>query len=82
MSELPGLDCQQVVELVTDYVEGALDATTAQRVREHLVLCEGCEVYLEQMRRTADTLGRVDGSALSPQARDGLLAAFRDFHHG
>jgi anti-sigma factor RsiW len=80
MSQSPELDCNQVVELVTDFVEGALDAATAQRVREHLAECPGCDTYVEQIRRTVGSLGRVPVDTLSPQAQATLMEAFRDFH--
>jgi anti-sigma factor RsiW len=80
MTQLPGLDCNQVVELVTDFLEGMLDAATAQRVREHLAECPGCEVYVEQIRQTVRALGRVPVDSLPPQAQADLMTAFRDFH--
>ncbi|HSK25946.1 MAG TPA: zf-HC2 domain-containing protein [Jiangellales bacterium] len=72
--------CQQVVELVTDYLEDALDADLRSRVEAHLADCDGCQEYLEQMRTTVNLLGRVPVDTLSQQARTDLLAAFRDFH--
>jgi anti-sigma factor RsiW len=74
------LDCNQVVELVTDFIEGALDASTAQRVREHLADCPGCDAYVEQIRETVGALGRLPADTLSPQAQATLMDAFRDFH--
>ncbi len=73
----PGLDCQDVVELVTDYLEGALDPDTRSRVREHLAGCDGCEVYVDQMRRTAAALGAAGPPPVEPPMRDRLLTAFR-----
>ena len=75
----PGQDCQDVVELVTDYLEDALDPDTRSRVRGHLAECDGCEVYVDQMRRTAAVLGAGDPPALEPPMRDRLLTAFRDW---
>lgn len=80
MTQLSGLDCNQVVELATDYLEGRLDAATVQRVREHLAECPGCDTYLEQIRQTVRALGRVPVDTLSPQAQADLMSAFRDFH--
>jgi len=76
---VPGLDCDQVVELVTDLLEGALDPATAERVHDHLALCSGCDVYVDQIRRTVAVIGRVPAEVLSPRARDDLMAAFRGF---
>jgi len=80
MTQLPGLDCNQVVELVSDYLEGALDAATAQRVRQHLAECPGCDTYVEQIGKTVRSLGEVPTGTLTPQAQDELMSAFRDFH--
>ena len=73
------LVCREAVELVTDYLEGALDAETRARFEEHLELCRGCEVYLHQMRETAERLGGIPAESLSPDAEAALLAAFRGF---
>jgi predicted anti-sigma-YlaC factor YlaD len=72
--------CDEVVELVTDLVEGALDAETEERVVGHLALCDGCQAYVEQVRRTVEALGDPPPAAppaLTPEAREALLAAFR-----
>jgi anti-sigma factor RsiW len=79
--EKPGLavDCDEVVELVTDYLEGALPAELAAEVDAHLALCEGCAVYLDQMRRTINELGRVPVESISDTAKAELIAAFRSY---
>jgi anti-sigma factor RsiW len=71
--------CADVVELVTDYLEGALDAVSAAAVEAHLALCPGCATYVEQMRRTIAALGRVPVETLSEQAQIDLVAAFRGY---
>jgi len=78
----PGMtiSCQEVVELVTDYLEGDLDEPTRAELEAHLELCPGCHVYLEQMRQTIGELGHVPVDTLSEQAQDELVAAFRTFH--
>ena len=76
------LSCQEVVELVTDYLEGALDPDVGADVEAHLATCPGCTTYVEQMRDTVATLGRVPPETLSAQAQADLLAAFRGFHNG
>ena len=73
------MPCQELVEVVTDYLEGALRETDRHRFEAHLAECEACRDYLEQMRRTIAVVGRVDADALSAEARDRLLAAFRDW---
>jgi anti-sigma factor RsiW len=75
----PGLniDCADVVELVTDYLEGALDEPTRNEIEAHLALCDGCSTYLEQMRETVRQLGHVPADSLSSEAAADLVAAFR-----
>lgn len=74
-----GLTCAEFVELVTGYLEGALDRDTEARFVEHVTTCEGCERYLDQIRHTVAMLGTLPPESLSVQARDQLLAAFRDW---
>ncbi|MDN5797249.1 MAG: zf-HC2 domain-containing protein [Intrasporangium sp.] len=74
------LSCKEVVELVTDYLEGALDAASAAEVQAHLALCEGCETYVQQMRDTAAALGGLDVDTLPGDVQEDLLAAFRAYH--
>jgi anti-sigma factor RsiW len=73
------LGCQQVVEIITDYLEDALDPRDRLEVEEHLALCPGCQVYLEQMRATVRALGHVPIDTLSEQAQADLMMAFRQF---
>ena len=73
------LACKELVELVTDYVEGRLPATARARFEAHLDSCGGCRTYLEQMRQTIRSLGRQPVELIDPTARDRLLAAFRDW---
>ena len=72
------MNCDEFVELVTGYLEEALDPATARRFVEHLAECDGCGTYLEQIRRTVDELGRLPEGQLPPETRSRLLAAFRD----
>jgi anti-sigma factor RsiW len=78
---IPGLqiDCVEIVELMTDYLEGALDQATRDEIEAHLVLCAPCQIYLDQMRATIDMLGHVPVETLSDGAKSDLVAAFRDF---
>jgi anti-sigma factor RsiW len=77
-----GLACAQLVELVTDYLEGALSAEDRRRFEEHVSGCDGCAMYVEQLRQTLDMLGRITPDDLSPQAQSDLLDAFRDWKAG
>jgi anti-sigma factor RsiW len=72
------LDCDEFVELVTAYLDRALDAQTHRRVTDHLAGCDGCDRYLEQMRRTIRTLGHLPADELAEPERSALLAAFRN----
>ena len=73
------LTCQELVELVTDYLDGALDEETADRFEQHLSVCPGCETYLDQMKETASLLGEIPVETLSEEAQTALLHTFRDF---
>ena len=73
------VSCQEVVELVTDYLEGALPAEEATLFEQHVNFCDGCEWYLDQMRATIATLGRLGEEDVPTEARDRLLTAFRDW---
>jgi anti-sigma factor RsiW len=74
------MTCREIVELVTDYFEGALSEVDRRRFEEHIDECEWCSRYLEQMRVTIRTVGRLDEESLSPEARAALLEAFRDWN--
>ena len=75
----PGLSCQEMVELVTDYLEGALAPAEHARFEAHIAGCEGCTMYLRQMRDMLEVLGELTTDSISPQAEADLLAAFRDW---
>jgi anti-sigma factor RsiW len=76
------LVCQQVVELVTDYLEGALPRRERKRFERHLRNCPNCTAYLEQMRVTIATAGRLTPEDLTPEARDEFTELFRTWNHG
>lgn len=73
------LTCKGLVELVTEYLEGELSAGDQKRFSEHLALCDGCQVYLQQMHVTLATLGRLDEQSISSEAKEKLLRAFRSW---
>lgn len=73
------LKCREMVELITAYLDGALDAETLARFESHLANCDGCHNYLEQFRVTVATVGRIHDEDLDPVYRARLLEAFRDF---
>jgi anti-sigma factor RsiW len=73
------LSCQEIVEVITDYLEGAMDADLHTAFEAHLSGCPHCTHYLEQMRATIRVAGTIEADALSPEFRAGLLEAFRGF---
>ena len=73
------MTCRQFVELATDYLEGALPADEQRRFDEHMDQCPWCGRYFEQLKITMRTVGRIDVESLSPDARETLLGAFRDW---
>jgi predicted anti-sigma-YlaC factor YlaD len=72
------LDCNVLVELVTDYFEHALDRRTREAFEAHLTECDGCVNYVEQMRETVRMTGRIREDDLPDDVRTALLAAFRE----
>ena len=73
------ITCKEVVELVTDYLERALPADEMTLFEQHINFCDGCIVYVEQMRSTVATVGRVREEDVPPEAKDRLMAAFREW---
>jgi anti-sigma factor RsiW len=74
------LSCQELVELVTEYLEGVMKPADRRLFEAHLVYCEGCVTYLAQMRETIALVGRLSEEDVSRPARDELMAAFRDWN--
>ena len=73
-AELP---CQQVVEMVTDYLEGAMSAADRRRLDHHLDGCPDCTEYLAQIRETIRLAGRVTPDDLTPEMRTELTDLYR-----
>ena len=71
------IPCCELVELVTDYLEGALSPQQHARFEHHIAGCDGCTAYLEQMRETIRLTGTLREQQISPDARAALLHAFR-----
>jgi anti-sigma factor RsiW len=76
---VPELTCQELVEVVTDYLEGRMPAERRLLFEEHLAFCDGCQTYLEQMQETIRLTGTLMEEDLRPEARDALLGVFRDW---
>jgi len=75
------ITCREVVELVTDYLERALDAEDTALFEQHLNFCDGCVTYVDQMRLTIEAVGRIEEEDVPPETRELLLTAFRDWKH-
>ena len=80
MSDPTGMSCQELVELVTEYLEGTLPDEARARFDLHLSFCKACRVYLEQMRLTVKTLGRLTEDTIPESAKQQLLHVFRDWN--
>jgi len=76
------LSCQELVELVTDYLEGALSPEETARFDDHISRCSACAIYLGQIRQTIALTGRLTVDELSPEAERELLDAFRGWRSG
>jgi anti-sigma factor RsiW len=74
------LTCKELVELVTEYLEGALSPEDRDRFEQHIVLCDGCGSYLEQMRTTIALAGSLTEESIPAEAQERLLGIFRDWN--
>ncbi|HEY3081141.1 MAG TPA: zf-HC2 domain-containing protein [Chloroflexota bacterium] len=79
---LDELTCQELVELITEYLEGTLPPRERARFEAHLEGCSACRGYLDQMRRTIRTLGRLREEDLPTPAAAELLGIFRGWKRG
>jgi len=79
MIDAEALSCQELVELVTDYLEGALSPGDLQRFEAHISGCDGCTAYLDQFRRTIELTGTLTPDDLTAEAESELLDVFRSW---
>jgi anti-sigma factor RsiW len=77
-----GMSCRELVELVSDYLEGALAPHEHSRFEAHIAGCDHCAAYLRQMRETLALLGTLPADPLSREAEDDLRVAFREWKAG
>ena len=77
MTTVEELSCQELVELVTDYLEGALSAEDRARFEAHVEPCGGCRNYLAQMRETVRLVGTLSAETVPKDVAEELLRAFR-----
>jgi anti-sigma factor RsiW len=73
------MNCKELVELVTEYLEGTLPPTERERFETHLDACSGCTHYLQQMRQTIHTLGQLTEETIDLQTRAELLQVFKNW---
>ena len=69
--------CRELVEVITDYLEGTLPAADRRRFETHLNECPFCVTYLEQMRATIAAVGGLAPESITPETRERVLEAFR-----
>lgn len=74
------MDCVDLVELVTAYLEDAVDTQTRTRIAAHLEICSGCAEYVAQLRESIRLTGGLVDDDIDPEFRRRLLRAFRDWH--
>jgi anti-sigma factor RsiW len=80
MSSPEDITCREIVEIVTDYLEGTMSPELRERFEDHLSACEGCSAYLAQMRETIRLTGMLTEDEIPQEQRDRLLSTFRDWH--
>jgi anti-sigma factor RsiW len=70
------LSCKELVEVITDYLEGTMGVEDRRRFEAHLEVCPFCVTYLEQMRQTTAIVGELQEESIAPSTREELLSAF------
>ena len=82
MSVDTSITCQEVVELLSAYLDGELDPLNLERVETHLAGCDGCTMVLEEFRETLRLSGGLTVEQVDETQRRTLLEAFRDWTAG
>ena len=76
------LTCKELVELVTDYLDDALPGDERRGFEHHIEVCRACDHHVDHLRATVRALGALRDEPLSPDTRDSLVRAFRDWKRG
>ena len=76
------MSCKELVELVTDYLEGALSPADQQRFDLHIAKCDWCKLYIDQICLTIKAAGKLTEDSLEPRVKEELLAVFRGWKNG
>jgi len=74
-----GYTCKEVVELATDFTDGALTASKMARFEMHLNFCDGCFTFVNQIRAAAEVAGQLSEEQIPEDTKAKLLTAFRDW---
>jgi len=82
MTSIRTITCQELTEVLTDYLEGVMTPDLLVRFEGHLAPCPGCRTYLEQMRQTIRLTGTLTEETLAPETKDALLGIFRNWNKG
>lgn len=73
------MKCREVVELMTDYLEGVLPSHDRERFEQHIAGCDGCRAYLAQLRATLLAMRRFEEAPIPERVQEELVQAFRDW---
>jgi hypothetical protein len=73
------LECVEIVELTTDYLEGALDTDAHREVAEHCVECWACERYIGEVVTVVGLMSSLPAVPVSPALEADLLTLFREW---
>jgi anti-sigma factor RsiW len=79
MASPTDMTCQELVELVTDYVENTLPPADRERFDAHISVCGPCRTYLAQMEQTIRLTGQLTEEAIAPDVQQELLNTFRNW---
>ena len=79
MVRVEEMPCNELVERVTDYLEGALDVGTLRLLREHLTVCRSCEEYINEVRLAIRVMSSLSVEPVPPPLEDNLVAIYREW---
>ena len=79
MSVSDEMSCRELVQVITNYLEGVMPPADRKRFEAHLAICPGCQTYLDQMRKTIHVVGKLSEDSVPSEAKNSLLQAFRDW---
>jgi anti-sigma factor RsiW len=82
MSSMRAITCQELTEVLTDYLEGVMPLEDRARFEAHLAICDGCVTYVDQMRQVIATVHELRTDEVEATAPDDLLEAFRAWRRG